>query len=92
MLENNNFNELYEEHNGMVYNLCLKYLQNIEDAEDVTQAVIRDHPAFGKRGLNFTLRIKLHKALHQCPRHGQGRGVKGLAVGVSGARFATDHT
>jgi len=49
MLENNNFNELYEEHNGMVYNLCLKYLQNIEDAEDVTQEVF----------------VIIHNSLHQ---------------------------
>lgn len=31
--------EIYDEHNGLVYNLCLNYLQNIEDAEEVTQDV-----------------------------------------------------
>ncbi len=49
MLENNNFNVLYEEHKGMVYNLCLKYLQNIEDAEDVTQEVF----------------VTIHNSIHQ---------------------------
>jgi len=49
MLEISNFGELYEKHNNMVYNLCLKYLQNIEDAEDVTQEVF----------------ISIHKSLHQ---------------------------
>ena len=62
------------------------------DAENVTQAIVGDHPAFGKCRFNFTLCIKLHKALHQRPRHGQRRGVKGLAVGVSCAGFAADHT
>jgi len=31
--------EIYDEHNGLVYNLCLNYLQNTEDAEEVTQDV-----------------------------------------------------
>ncbi|MBA2613839.1 MAG: RNA polymerase sigma factor [Bacteroidetes bacterium] len=39
MPENTDFNVLYEQYKSMVYNLCLKYLQNIEDAEDVTQEV-----------------------------------------------------
>lgn len=39
MFDSNSFNTLYEQHKNMVYNLCLKYLQNTEDAEDVTQVV-----------------------------------------------------
>lgn len=43
------FKALYEKHEAMVYNLCLKYLQNVEDAEDVTQEVF----------------ITIHNSLHQ---------------------------
>lgn len=31
--------QIYNEHKGLVYNLCLNYLQNTEDAEEVTQDV-----------------------------------------------------
>lgn len=33
------FQELYIDHSKMVYNLCLNYLQNTEDAEEATQDV-----------------------------------------------------
>lgn len=33
------FEEIYNEYAGLVYNLSLNYLQNIEDAEEVTQDV-----------------------------------------------------
>ena len=33
------FNELYQAHHRRVYNFCLNYLQNAQDAEDVTQEV-----------------------------------------------------
>lgn len=33
------FEEIYAKHASMVYNLCLNYLQNLEDAEEVTQDV-----------------------------------------------------
>ena len=36
---NQNIPDIYNEHNGLVYNLCLNYLQNTEDAEEVTQDV-----------------------------------------------------
>lgn len=34
-----NFDEIYQEHKDLVYNLALKYLQNVEDAEEITQDV-----------------------------------------------------
>lgn len=36
---NQTLKEIYDEHSGLVYNLCLNYLQNTEDAEEVTQDV-----------------------------------------------------
>jgi RNA polymerase sigma-70 factor, ECF subfamily len=39
MIENSSFKEIYENHADMVYNLCLNYLQNTSDAEEVTQDV-----------------------------------------------------
>lgn len=33
------FEELYNEHKKLVYNLALQYVQNIEDAEEITQDV-----------------------------------------------------
>ncbi|MFZ4796839.1 MAG: RNA polymerase sigma factor [Bacteroidia bacterium] len=33
------FDEIYFEHHVMVYNLALQYVQNIEDAEEITQDV-----------------------------------------------------
>lgn len=34
-----NFEETYKMHNKMVYNLALNYVQNMEDAEEITQDV-----------------------------------------------------
>lgn len=34
-----NFEELYNKHKSMVYNLALNYVQNIEDAQEITQDV-----------------------------------------------------
>ena len=33
------FKALYEQHKSMVYNLAIHYLQNLEEAEEVTQDV-----------------------------------------------------
>ncbi len=43
------FNELYETFKDMVYNLALNYVQQKEDAEDITQEVF----------------VKLHQGLHK---------------------------
>lgn len=39
MNEKLDFHQLYQDHVKMVYNLCLNYLQNMEDAEEATQDV-----------------------------------------------------
>ena len=38
-LDNKDFEKLYNQYNMLVYNLALNYLQNIEDAEEITQDV-----------------------------------------------------
>ena len=38
-LDNKDFEKLYNQYNVLVYNLALNYLQNIEDAEEITQEV-----------------------------------------------------
>ena len=38
-MSKNNFKSIYDEYCQLVYNVCLNYLQNTEDAEDVTQEV-----------------------------------------------------
>ena len=39
MNENIHFHKLYTDHSKMVFNLCLNYLHNTEDAEEATQDV-----------------------------------------------------
>jgi len=38
-LDNKDFEKLYNQYNILVYNIALNYLQNIEDAEEITQDV-----------------------------------------------------
>lgn len=38
-MNNSLFEQIYKEHSSMVYNLGLSYVQNIEDAEEITQDV-----------------------------------------------------
>lgn len=47
-LDSNNFQELYQRYKSLVYNVALSYVQNVEDAEEITQDVF----------------IKLHQSLH----------------------------
>lgn len=43
------FQEVYNQYSALVYNVALNYLQNIEDAEEVTQDVF----------------VKVHESMHQ---------------------------
>ena len=46
--QQNNFNLLYKNHCKLVYNVALTYLQNSEDAEEVTQDVfVKAYTALG---------------------------------------------
>lgn len=39
MIDGNSFEEIYSQHKNLVYNLCLNYVLNTEDAQDMTQEV-----------------------------------------------------
>ena len=68
-LQNINFKELFDANKTMVYNLALSFLQNTEDAEDITQEVfIEVYNSFYKFKGNSTIstqiyRITVNKAL-----------------------------
>jgi RNA polymerase sigma factor (sigma-70 family) len=49
MTDDNNFEEVYQQYKALVYNVCLNYLLNANDAQDVAQEVF----------------IKVYKQLHQ---------------------------
>ena len=50
MIQNQyHFEKLYQEYNLLVYNVALNYLQNIEDAEEITQDVF----------------LQIHQSLHK---------------------------
>lgn len=47
-------NELYQTHKLLVYNVALTYLQNIEDAEEVTQDVfVKVYQSLAKFKINL---------------------------------------
>jgi RNA polymerase sigma factor (sigma-70 family) len=64
-----NFLEIYELHNKLVFNLCLQYLQNKQDAEEATQDIfVKIHhklPTFeGKSSLKtWIYRISINQCL-----------------------------
>jgi RNA polymerase sigma-70 factor, ECF subfamily len=49
MQGDNSFKTIYDEYKNLVFNLCLQYVQNTADAEDITQEVF----------------VKLHQQLHK---------------------------
>ena len=63
------FRELYEQYKGMVFNLALQYVQNVEDAEEITQDVfIAAHKSFAafkgqSKYSTWLYRITINKAL-----------------------------
>jgi RNA polymerase sigma factor (sigma-70 family) len=64
-----NFDELYENYSNQVFNLALQYVQNREDAEEITQDVFvsvhRSLHKFDNRSLHSTwiYRIAINKSL-----------------------------
>ncbi|WP_258541133.1 RNA polymerase sigma factor [Parvicella tangerina] len=64
-----NFDKIYQEHKDLVYNLALKYLQNIEDAEEVTQdvfvSIFKNYDTFNQDAemTTWVYRITINKSL-----------------------------
>ncbi len=62
MLSSEDFKDIYSAHQVMVFNLALNYLQNNEDAEEVTQdvfvSIFQSHHSFDE---NSTLKTWIYK-------------------------------
>lgn len=65
------FRQVYEDHIEMVYNLCLNYLQNAEDAEEVSQDVfVKVHTRMAKFAGRSSLKTWIYRiAVNQCLDH-----------------------
>jgi RNA polymerase sigma-70 factor (ECF subfamily) len=63
-----NFAQLYSEYNVLVYNVALNYLQNTEDAEEITQDVfVQLHQSFGTFKNESTLKTWIYKiTINKC--------------------------
>lgn len=56
------FEQLYREHHQMVYNLSLHYLQNVEDAEEITQDVfVKLHHSIDKFENRSTVKTWIYR-------------------------------
>jgi RNA polymerase sigma factor (sigma-70 family) len=57
-----NFEEIYHQHKGLVYNLCLNYLQNREEAEEATQDVfVKIHAKLSGFAGNSSLKTWIYR-------------------------------
>lgn len=64
----NNFKSIYTEYHVLVYNVALNYLQNIEDAEEITQDVfIQLHHSLDKFNEKSTLKTWIYRiTINKC--------------------------
>ena len=61
-MDNTSFNLIYTEHVNMVYNLCLSYFQNIEEAEEVTQDIfVKVYEKYDSFKGNSTLKTWIYR-------------------------------
>ncbi|MBK6368678.1 MAG: RNA polymerase sigma factor [Flavobacteriales bacterium] len=62
MTEESSFKDVYDRHSRMVYNLCLNYVQNADDAQELTQDVfVKVHEGFEKFRGDAALRTWIHR-------------------------------
>jgi RNA polymerase sigma factor (sigma-70 family) len=66
--KHDNFEILYNEHKMLVYNVALNYLQNVEDAEEITQDVfIQLHESLSKFKEQSTLKTWIYRiTINKC--------------------------
>ena len=62
------FRQIYEDHADMVFNLCLNYLQNKNDAEEVSQDVfVKVYQKLSKFQENSSIKTWIYRiAINQC--------------------------
>jgi len=67
-LDNKDFEKLYNQYSILVYNLALNYLQNVEDAEEITQDVfIQINNSLGKFQEKSSLKTWIYRiAINKC--------------------------
>ena len=65
------FRQIYQDHIEMVYNLCLNYLQNAEDAEEVSQDVfVKVHQQMGRFEARSSWKTWIYRiAVNKCLDH-----------------------
>jgi len=61
-MQSSTFNEVYDRHVRMVYNLCMNYLHNAQDAEEATQDVfLKVHEGLSKFRGEAALRTWIYR-------------------------------
>ena len=69
MIQNQfHFEKLYHEHKTLVFNVALNYLQNVEDAEEITQDVfIKVHHSLKKFNQKSSYKTWIYRiTINQC--------------------------
>lgn len=68
LLHLNDFKGIYDQYNLMVYNVALHYLQNVEDAEEITQDVfVQVHGALAQFKNDSTLKTWIYRiTINKC--------------------------
>ena len=71
LIEETQFKELYTHFNTMVYNLAISYIQNVEEAEEITQDVfIQVHESISKFENNSSLKTWIFRiTINKCLDH-----------------------
>ena len=68
LFNSNDFQSIYNQYNVLVYNVALNYLQNIEDAEEITQDVfLQLHQSLATFQNNSTLKTWIYRiTINKC--------------------------
>lgn len=64
----NDFRKIYDQHKVLVYNVALNYVQNIEDAEEITQDVfVQVHDSMAQFNKNSELKTWIYRiTINKC--------------------------